>query len=46
MLRQVLEFMGYPQPATPVQVDNKCDLGILTDSVKQRRSKAMDMRFY
>ena len=46
MLRQVLEFIGYPQPATPIQVDNECVLGILTDSVKQRRSKAMDMYFY
>ena len=46
MLRQALNFMGYPQPATSMQVDNECALGILTDSVKQRRSKSIDMRFY
>ena len=46
MLWQALEFMGYLQPATLIQVDNECALGILTNSVKQWRSKAMDMRFY
>jgi hypothetical protein len=38
--------MGHPQGPTPLQFDNKCALGILTDTVVQRRSKAMDMRFY
>ena len=46
MLRQALEYMGYPQPATSIEVDNEYPLGILTVSVKQRRSKAIDMRFY
>ena len=38
--------MGHPQGPTPIQFDNKCATGILTDTVVQRRSKAMDMRFY
>ena len=46
MLRNTLEFLGHPQPATPIQTDNSCAEGIANDTVKQKRSKAMDMRFY
>jgi hypothetical protein len=46
MLRTTLEDMGHPQPATPIQTDNACAAGISNGTVKQRRSKAMDMRFY
>ena len=46
MLRNTLEFLGHPQPATPIQTDNSCANGIANDTVKQRRSKAIDMRFY
>ncbi len=46
MLRNTLEFLGHPQPATPIQTDNACAEGIANDTVKQKRSKAMDMRFY
>ena len=46
MLRTVLIAMGHPQPATPVQTDNACANGIANDTVKQKRSRAMDMRFY
>jgi len=38
--------MGHPQPATPIQSDNACAVGIANDTVKQKRSKAIDMRFY
>ncbi len=44
--RTALDEMGHPQTATPIQSDNKCAVGIVNDTVKQRRSKAMDMRFY
>jgi hypothetical protein len=46
MLRTTLADMGHPQPATPIQTDNACAAGITNGTVKQRRSKAMDMRFY
>ena len=46
MIRTVLEEMGHPQAATPIQTDNACAAGIVNDTVKQRRSKAIDMRFY
>jgi hypothetical protein len=46
MLRTILEELGHPQAATPIQTDNMCASGIANDTVKQRRSKAIDMRFY
>ena len=45
-LRTALEEMGHPQPPTPVQVDNSTACGIANNTIKQRRSKAIDMRFY
>jgi hypothetical protein len=44
--RTTLIEMGHPQPATPIQTDNSCAAGIVNSTVKQRRSKAIDMRFY
>ena len=46
MLRTILIAMGHPQPPTPIQTDNACANGIVNDTVKQKRSRAMDMRFY
>ena len=45
-IRITLEEMGHTQPPTPVQVYNSTALGIATGTIKQRKSKAMDMRFY
>jgi hypothetical protein len=45
-LRLALAEMGHPQAATPIQTDNACAAGIANETVKQRRSKAIDMRFY
>eukprot|EP00978_Attheya_sp_CCMP212_P026418 scaffold86865_cov67-Attheya_sp.AAC.1 len=44
--RTTLVEMGHPQPATPIQIDNTTTLGIVHSNFRQRRSKAMDMRFY
>ena len=44
--RIALEEMGHPQAATPMATDNNTASGIATDTVKQKRSKAIDMRFY
>jgi hypothetical protein len=38
--------LGHPQPPTPIQTDKKCAQGIISGTVKQKRSKAIDMRFY
>jgi hypothetical protein len=45
-LRACLEELGHPQPPTPIQTDNSTAVGITNDTVKQKRSKAIDMRFY
>jgi hypothetical protein len=45
-LRTTLLELGHPQLATPMQTDNVTAAGIVNDTVKQRRSKAVDMRFY
>ena len=38
--------MGHPQPPTPMEVDNETAIGLLKITMKQKRSKASDMRFY
>ena len=40
-----LEEMGHSQPPTPFQVDNSTALVLATGTIKQRKSKAMDVRF-
>ena len=41
----LLEELGHPQPATPMATDNNTASGIATDTVKQKRSKVIDMHF-
>jgi hypothetical protein len=41
-----LTELGHPQPATPISTDNSTATGIANETVKQKRSKAIDMRFY
>ena len=45
-IRICLEELGHPQPATPIVTDNSTAVGIANDTIKQKRSKAIDMRFY
>ena len=45
-LYNYLHEMGNIQGPTPIKFDNIFKNGIITDTVVQRRSKAMDMRFY
>ena len=44
--RTVLEALGYRQPATTLHADNMAAVGIANDTVKLRRSKAIDMRYH
>ena len=46
VLRTSLEEMGHPQGPIPMQKDNSTASGIINETVKQRKSKAIDMRFY
>ena len=45
-LRTALDEMGHPQTPTTMQVDNSTAAGIANQTVKQRRSKSNDMKFY
>ena len=45
-MRQCLIELGHHQPPTPLKTDNSTATGILTGTIKQKRSKAIDMRFY
>jgi hypothetical protein len=45
-IRNMLLDMGHPQAATPIKTDNSTAAGIANNTMKQRRSRAMDMRFY
>jgi hypothetical protein len=37
--------LGHQKPAAPLRTDNSTALGILNETIKQKRSKAMDMRY-
>ena len=46
MCRNTLLYMGHLKPATPITTDNTTAAGIANRTVKQKRTRAMDMRFY
>ena len=43
-LRQCSEELGHKQPPTTVKTDNSTAMGIANETIKQKRSKSMDMR--
>ena len=45
-IRTILEEMGHPQPTTMMVTDNLAANNIANDIGKQKRSRAIDMRFY
>jgi len=45
-IRNTLHDLGHPQSATPIKTDNSTAAGIANGTIKQRRSRAMDMRYY
>jgi hypothetical protein len=45
-LRVTLTELGHTQPPTPLRTDNSTAFGILDETIKQKRSKAMDMRYH
>jgi hypothetical protein len=46
VLRTTLEKLGHPQPPTPMEADNTTATGYSNCTIKQKRTKAMDMRFF
>ena len=45
-LRTILETMGYRQPITTIQCDNACAVGLANDTLKEKKSKSIDMNFH
>jgi hypothetical protein len=45
-LRITLIELGHKQPVTPLWTDNSTAFGILNETIKHKRSKAMDMRYH
>jgi hypothetical protein len=45
-LRVTLTELGHTQPPTPLRTDSSIAFGILNKTIKQKRSKAMDMRYH
>jgi hypothetical protein len=45
-LRVTLTEMGHTQPPTPLRTNNFAVFGILNETIKQKRSKVMDMRYH
>ena len=46
LIRTTLQEMNHPHPPTKMQVNNTTAIGFATDTIKQKRTKAIDMRFY
>jgi hypothetical protein len=46
VLRKTLEELGHLHPPTPMETDNTTATGYSNGTIKQKRTKAMDMRFY
>jgi hypothetical protein len=46
VIRTTLEELGHPQPPTPIQVDNTTAHGFVNDTIKIKRTKAIDMRYH
>jgi hypothetical protein len=45
-LRATLTGSGHTQPPTPRRTNNSTEFGILNETIKQKRSKSMDMRYH
>ena len=45
-IRQHLEEMGHPQPATRIRTDNATTKGFVNNSTKQKRSRTFNRRFW
>jgi hypothetical protein len=46
VLRITLEELAHPQPPTPLETDNTTTTCYINGTTKQKRTRAMEMRFY
>jgi hypothetical protein len=45
-LRNIAVALGHAQPVTPILCDNEFAIGLANDTIKQKKSKSIDMRFH
>ena len=45
-IRNIATALGHEQPPTPLLCDNEFAIGLANDTLKQKRSKSIDMRFH
>jgi hypothetical protein len=45
-LHVTLFELGHKQPTTPLRIDNSTAYGILNETIKQKRSQFIDMKYY
>jgi len=46
IIRLMLEELGHPQPPTPIHIDNTTTVGIVNNTIKRQKSRAMEMRYF
>ena len=46
LVRTLLHELGHLQPTTPMQVDNSTSDGFANGTIKQKRSRTIDMHLY
>ena len=46
VIRLILTEMGHPQPKIPIHIDNTTAVGIVNNTIKRQRSRAMEMRYW
>ena len=46
VLRLALTELGHPQPPIPIHIDNTTTVGIVNNTIKRQRSRAMEMRYF
>ena len=46
IVRLTLAELGHPQPQTPIHIDNTTAVGIVNNTIKRKRSCAMEMRYF
>ena len=46
IIRLVLTELGHPQPPTPIHIDNLTTVGIVNNTIKQQKSRSMEVRYF
>jgi hypothetical protein len=46
VLRLIIAELGHPQPPTPIHIGNTTTVGIVNNTIKHQRSRAMEMRYF